>query len=559
MESIQPYIFMALSNMKNENSNSSNNIYLYALLFLIPIISKIIPFNDINDYLLKIIKNYYENDYISISIQSHSVPVVKSWLKTAITKEVFSTNFLALIWYLIKNHISEFESLAEIITSNSELNMGYDYESPHETKFLLMPNGKVKICKKNDIYCEIININNKDDDDDDGKKNKKDKLITKKSYIIKLSMKKTNQNLESYKSLWQLIASYFSLNKYSKNLQNSYKMDILQEFLSNCVEDYQKNNNPKKNDKKYIFQYKSFERTESCNTTLNFEEYTMEHNKDLVNNIFFEGKDKMLKYIDPFIYDPFEKINIGEEKYKRSGVTFKAGLLFHGSPGCGKTSTLKAIAKYTNRNIVNIPIDRVKTCEELELIIRARCINGKNFSGKELIFVFEEFDIQNSDAIVSRQEKDVEKDVEKEKESNEKDSQKNSISTMLQSEIVALMKAEMKSDHDKLNLSCFLQLFDGIIELHGIIIILTTNYPEKIDSALLRPGRIDFIHEFKKASRKVILDMLKFKFEISDIDLESYEDILNIKDEVLSPATIQQICFKHENIEECIKDILLAQ
>ena len=557
MDSIQPYIFMALSNMKNENSNTSSNIYLYALLFLIPIISKIIPLNDINDYLLKLIKNYYENDYISISIQSHSVPVVKSWLKTAITKEVFSPNFLALIWYLIENHISEFQSLAEIITSNSELNMGYDYESPHETKFLLMPNGKVKICKKNHIYCEIININNKDDDDDDGKKNKKDKLITKKSYIIKLSMKKLDEDLKSYISLWQLITSYFSINKYSVDSQNSYKMNILQEFLSNCLENYEKNNNPKKNDKKYIFQYKSFEKSESCNTTLNFEEYPMEHNKDLVTNIFFDGKDKMLKYIDPFIYDPFEKINIGEEKYKRSGVTFKAGLLFHGVPGCGKTSTLKAIAKYTNRSIVNIPIDRVKTCEELELIIRARRINGKNFIGKELIFVFEEFDIQNSDAIVSRQEKDVEKSVEK--ESDQKDSNQNLISNMLQSEIVALMKTEMKSEHDKLNLSCFLQLFDGIIELHGVMIILTTNYPEKIDSALLRPGRIDFIHEFKKSSRKIILDMLKFKFEISDIELESYEHILNIKDEVLSPATIQQICFKHENIEECIKDILLAQ
>lgn len=533
MESIQPYIFMALSNMKNENSNTSSNIYLYALLFLIPIISKIIPLNDINDYLLKLIKNYYENDYISISIQSHSVPVVKSWLKSTITKEVFSPNFLALIWYLIENHISEFQSLAEIITSNSELNMGYDYESPHETKFLLMPNGKVKICKKNHIYCEIINVNNKDDDEDDGKKNKKDKLITKKSYIIKLSLKKTNVN------------------------KDSNKMNILQEFLSNCLENYEKNNNPKKNDKKYIFQYKSFEKSESCNTTLNFEEYAMEHNKDLVTNIFFEEKDKMLKYIDPFIYDPFEKINIGEEKYKRSGVTFKAGLLFHGAPGCGKTSTLKAIAKYTNRSIVNIPIDRVKTCEELELIIRARRINGKNFSGKELIFVFEEFDIQNSDAIVSRQEKDVEKNVEK--ESDQKDSVQNSISNMLQSEIVALMKADMKSEHDKLNLSCFLQLFDGIIELHGVMIILTTNYPEKIDSALLRPGRIDFIHEFKKSSKKIILDMLKFKFEISDIELESYEDILNIKDEVLSPATIQQISFKHENIEDCIKDIILAQ
>ena len=32
---------------------------------------------------------------------------------------------------------------------------------------------------------------------------------------------------------------------------------------------------------------------------------------------------------------------------------------------------------------------------------------------------------------------------------------------------------------------------DGIQSSNGRIIILTTNHPEKIDSALLRPGRID--------------------------------------------------------------------
>ena len=37
----------------------------------------------------------------------------------------------------------------------------------------------------------------------------------------------------------------------------------------------------------------------------------------------------------------------GEECYKNAGMTFKAGLLFHGYPGCGKTSTIKGILKST--------------------------------------------------------------------------------------------------------------------------------------------------------------------------------------------------------------------
>ena len=56
-----------------------------------------------------------------------------------------------------------------------------------------------------------------------------------------------------------------------------------------------------------------------------------------------------------------------------------------------------------------------------------------------------------------------------------------------------------KYNDDALNLSCLLNILDGIIELHGVMVIFTTNYPEKLDEAFLRPGRIDFKQEFKRA------------------------------------------------------------
>ena len=43
-------------------------------------------------------------------------------------------------------------------------------------------------------------------------------------------------------------------------------------------------------------------------------------------------------------------------------------------------------------------------------------------------------------------------------------------------------------------------VFDGLLEMPGRIIIITTNHPEKIDKALLRPGRIDRKIEFKKCT-----------------------------------------------------------
>ena len=44
---------------------------------------------------------------------------------------------------------------------------------------------------------------------------------------------------------------------------------------------------------------------------------------------------------------------------------------------------------------------------------------------------------------------------------------------------------------DKLNLSGILNVLDGVVETPGRIVIMTTNHPELLDPALIRPGRID--------------------------------------------------------------------
>jgi replication-associated recombination protein RarA len=41
------------------------------------------------------------------------------------------------------------------------------------------------------------------------------------------------------------------------------------------------------------------------------------------------------------------------------------GFLLYGEPGCGKTSTIKAIANHTQRHIVAVPLNKIKTGKEL--------------------------------------------------------------------------------------------------------------------------------------------------------------------------------------------------
>lgn len=74
-------------------------------------------------------------------------------------------------------------------------------------------------------------------------------------------------------------------------------------------------------------------------------------------------------------------------------------------------------------------------------------------------------------------------------------------------ELLKVCKAQ--NDEEPITLDDILNLWDGLRETPGRVLIITSNCYGDLDPALIRPGRIDVTLELGNASHKIIADMYK--------------------------------------------------
>ncbi|SNW62725.1 ATPase AAA, partial [Orpheovirus IHUMI-LCC2] len=238
-------------------------------------------------------------------------------------------------------------------------------------------------------------------------------------------------------------------------------IDILKKFLQHCYDEYSN----------YKVQLDKKKEKFVCPNIYNMHNFNS-------SPVWSIGKLYVTKTFDNVIMDEVIRNNIihkldslnDETYYRKIGKPIKCAFLFYGIPGCGKSSTIYAIANYMKMDIHNISLDKVRDID-IEGII-------KNLEGT--LLVLEEVDLQRY-----------------KREGNDKD--------------------------DGVTIKTLLRILDAYEYLHKCVIIMTTNYINNIDPALIRPGRIDCKVEFKKASTKMIHDVIKLYLDVEcNVDLSVY-------------------------------------
>lgn len=330
----------------------------------------------------------------------------------------------------------------------------------------------------------------------------------------------TEIRFELYSYTWSLS----KLREWVDQVYSTYMTDIQTGFGKN----------------KYYFNHKSCKRG---TTNLMFEMNSFITNKSL-SNLFGTHIEKVAQRINKF------QTNV--QWYENKGIPHTLGLLLYGQPGCGKTSLIKAIAKDTGRHIVNIKLTDDITLTQLSNLFYSEKLQvpDENDSStkyisvpiNQRIYVMEDVDCLTT---LLHQRTEIE---EKRTLINQQETKSAETQRMIDILGEDRWQAQQQSINfstgktEKITLSDILNILDGVLETPGRIMILTSNFPDKLDKALMRPGRVDLIVEFKLCDAEHLKQMFTHFYE-QPVDKLNFMAI----ESCFTPAYVQEILLQYDD------------
>jgi ATP-dependent 26S proteasome regulatory subunit len=460
----------------------------------------------------------------SISVEGKHLTCIENYSRRPlILQNTFTKNFRAILFHVVQR-IDTMKDVRELKEFATNIIKGEHYENKNsntedvKTIFTISQKLPFLLDSEREIYCIVKEMREQRED---------------------------GANSKTESRMVQFIMTIFS-----------YKSDVsvIKGFINNIRQEYSKYLEEKRRGKLFVYTLNTTEvHNDDDDTVGGWQEAPHETMKSF-DNIFFEEKQEVIQKIRFFTEN--------KEWYRRNGVPYTLGIALYGVPGTGKTSFIKALATLLDRHIISISLARIKTKKQLHDFYyetQYSNANDKNTLGfDKKIIVFEDIDCVG-DIILKRKHKSKLDNFEIDSLDDVEDFVDTTGSNLpysltpedkVKHEIAKATKYVLKkmnggdsgatvpimgyNQQDNITLDDILNLLDGIRENTGRIMIITTNHYDKLDPALIRPGRIDIGLNLGNATRRIVAEM-HLHYYGAEIDPN---DLALIPDQFYSPAEV---------------------
>lgn len=223
------------------------------------------------------------------------------------------------------------------------------------------------------------------------------------------------------------------------------------------------------------------------------------------------------------LMETFTNFDKKPDYYEKYNIPYKLCILLSSEPGMGKTSLIKSLAREFDYNLYAISLGSIND-DLLPFVFDS--------VKKRSILMFEDVDCMTENRDINGKEKKKEQDDAVDADEEDRPTKKKAVS-----------------------LSGFLNALDGVVVSEGLIVIMTTNYPEKLDPALIRQERVHLHCKLEKSVEVYCKMFRRFFPDIPSDTMDKLQKFCNTcLEKELCLADVQAHCIKHlDNIEKALE------